>query len=237
MELREAVEFVLRRAGGRSGAEAEVVAAEGDALEAGVRLGRTEKLKRSRERRVALRVFTGGSCAVVSTADLAPEALAALVEECAILAGATAADPLSGLPDLAGEGPLPSALDLFDPAAEHVTAEDAISLARVAEEAALGSDPRVSNSEGAEFSSATRRLIYASSGGFRGEVATSSFSLSVVPVARDGGGMQRDYWYTTHRDPLRLEGAESVGRTAGEVLGQSGLQCLDLASVGPPIDV
>jgi PmbA protein len=35
-------------------------------------------------------------------------------------------------------------------------------------------------------------------------------------VAEDGGGMQRDYWYTTHRDPSRLEDPEAVGRTAGE---------------------
>ena len=28
--------------------------------------------------------------------------------------------------------------------------------------------------------------------------------------------MQRDYWYTTNRDPNRLEDANSVGRTAGE---------------------
>ncbi len=28
--------------------------------------------------------------------------------------------------------------------------------------------------------------------------------------------MQRDYWYTTHRDPARLDDAQSVGRTAGE---------------------
>jgi PmbA protein len=27
--------------------------------------------------------------------------------------------------------------------------------------------------------------------------------------------MQRDYWYTTHRDPARLEDAEGVGRMAG----------------------
>jgi PmbA protein len=28
--------------------------------------------------------------------------------------------------------------------------------------------------------------------------------------------MQRDYWYTTHRDPQRLEDPEAVGRIAGE---------------------
>ena len=30
--------------------------------------------------------------------------------------------------------------------------------------------------------------------------------------------MQRDYWFTSERNPARLESAESVGRTAGEHL-------------------
>jgi PmbA protein len=216
MELLEAVELVLSRAGQLTGVEAEAVAAEGDHLEAGVRLGRTEKLKRSRERRVALRLIASGSSAVVSTADLTSATLAALVEECAALARATAPDALSGLPDLAGEPPLPAALDLFDAAAEHLGADEAIALARAAEDAALRSDPRLGNSEGGEFSSGTRRLIYATSGGFRGEYRTSSFSLSVVPVARGDGGMQRDYWYTAARHRSALESPESVGRTAAE---------------------
>jgi len=35
-------------------------------------------------------------------------------------------------------------------------------------------------------------------------------------VAEDKGGMQRDYWYASQRDPARLEKAEDIGRIAGE---------------------
>jgi len=35
-------------------------------------------------------------------------------------------------------------------------------------------------------------------------------------VAEQKGAMQRDYWYTSERDPARLEDAERVGRVAGE---------------------
>ncbi|MGH7898124.1 MAG: TldD/PmbA family protein, partial [Candidatus Binatia bacterium] len=214
MELGEAVELILSRARALAGVEAEVVAAEGHHLEAGVRLGRTEKLKRSRERRVALRLIVSGSSAVVSTADLTPDPLTALVDECAALARATAPDPLAGLPDLAAEPALAARLDLYDPVAEHVGADEAIGLAQAAETAALETDSRLENSEGGEFSCGSRRLVYATATGFRGEYRTSSFSLSVVPVARAGGGMQRDYWYTAARHRSALESAASVGKTA-----------------------
>ncbi len=212
MELREAVDFTLSRA--RTFGEAEVVGAEGDRLEVGVRLHEVEKLKRSRERRIAVRIFVGRSSAVCATADLDPRSLADLVTECRAMAGVTASDPFSGLPDATDRVSSDCGLELYDPSVETVTAEEAIGLARAAEEAALGSDPRLTNSEGAEFSSGSRRLLYATAGGFEGEYRTSSFSLSVVPVAAANGTMQRDYWYSSARMRSDLRSAEQIGREA-----------------------
>jgi PmbA protein len=216
MNLDEGIDLTLRRTHGFGGVEAEVVAVEGDRLDVGVRLGKTEKLKRSRERRLALRLFAGQSSAVTSTADLSESSLVALVNECAGLARATTPDPFSGLPDLHGEPPLPVDLDLFDPIAEAFTAEGAIKIARDSEEAALAVDSRLSNSEGAEFSVGARRLVYATSRGFRGEQRSSSFSLTVVPVAVANASMQRDYWYTAARHRARLDDPCDVGRKAAE---------------------
>ncbi len=214
MDLAEAVDLVIVRARRHASVEAEVTAAETDRLEVGVRIAKTEKLKRSRERRLALRLFVGQSSATVSTADVAPDSLASLVDDALALARATASDPFSGLPDL-GDAPKPRTdLDLFDPTAESFAAEEAIALARSAEQAALDADPRITNSEGAEFSVAARRLIYASSSGFRGEQRSSSFSLTVVPVAKSGESMQRDYWYTSARHRSRLDAPTVVGREA-----------------------
>jgi PmbA protein len=214
MNLDEAMDLTLRRARGFDGVEAEVVAVEGDRLDVGVRLGKTEKLKRSRERRLALRLFAGQSSAVTSTADLSESSLAELASDCARLARTTTPDPFSGLPDLHEEPPLPLDLDLFDPSAEGLTAEEAIMIARDSEEAALAFDPRLSNSEGAEFSVGTRRLVYATSRGFQGEQRASSFSLTVVPVAVADGSMQRDYWYTAARHHAHLDDPGDVGRRA-----------------------
>lgn len=214
MKLAEAAGLVLERVRARPGAQADVVAAEGDRLEVGVRLGKTIKLKRSGERRLSLRLFLGQSSAVVSTSDLSTSSLEAVVSDCFDLARSTAADPFSGLADLSAEPPLSQGLDLYDPSAETMTAQDAIALARAAEDAALGADPRLTNSEGAEFSSSVRRLVYATTQGFFGENRSSSFSLSVVPVAVAADGMQRDYWYSAARRLEALEDPGSVGRTA-----------------------
>lgn len=212
-DLREAVERVVRAV--RRTAEGDVVAVEADSLEVGVRLGKPEKLKRSRERRLALRVFAGRSSAIVSTADLAERALDTLVSDGIALARSTASDPFSGLPDPADLGtPTDVDLDLIDPTAGEVSVEQLLADARSAEEAALAADPRLSNSEGAEASSSTRRLVYASSTGFFGEQRGSSFSLSVVPVAESAGAMQRDYWYSSARHREDLQAAAEVGRTA-----------------------
>ncbi len=59
-------------------------------------------------------------------------------------------------------------------------------------------------------------FILANTRGFLAGFANSKASLSCGVVAEDKGGMQRDYWYTTHRDPNRLESPERVGRLAGE---------------------
>jgi PmbA protein len=216
MELDEGIDLVLRRVRGLSGAEADVLAVETDRLEAGVRLGETEKLKRSRERRLAVRLFVGRSSAIASTSDLTPSSLERLVSDCRALARATAADPFSGLADVGDQLPSPAELGLFDPTAQDVTAEEAVSLAQTAERAALECDTRLTNSEGAEVSVSSRRLAYATSRGFRGAYHSSHFSLTVVPVAVADGSMQRDYWYTAARNRAALEDPRSVGVKAAK---------------------
>jgi PmbA protein len=211
VELDEGIDLVLRRAHALGGAEADVLAVESDRLEAGVRLGETEKLKRSRERRLAVRLFVGRSSAIASTSDLTPSSLETLVSDCRELARATAADPFGGLADVGDQLPWPAELGLFDSTAQDVTAEEAISLAQTAERAALECDARLTNSEGAEVWVSGRRLAYATSRGFRGAYRSSHFSLTVVPVAVADGSMQRDYWYTAGRRRAALEDPRTVG--------------------------
>ena len=92
--------------------------------------------------------------------------------------------------------------------------EEKIDWARRAEAAALESDARVRNSEGAEFYNRQGRVAYASTGGFAAGFRVSSFALSVTPVASDDGDMERDYWYTSARRLADLEPPEEIGREA-----------------------
>lgn len=215
MRLDEAVEHVVRGVRAATGTEGDVIAVEADSMEVGVRLGTLEKLKRSRERRLALRVFVGRSSAIVSSADLRAAALDSLVENAVDLARSTADDPFGGLAD----PPLERTeidLDLFDRSAQEASVDDLLASAKLAEEAALGADPRLVNSEGAEASATWRQSFYASTRGFEGRHEGSSFSISAVPVAESEGIKQRDYWYSTARHRSDLEDPQSVGRIAAK---------------------
>src|SRR2546428_7945082 len=90
-----------------------------------------------------------------------------------------------------------------------------IELAPRTEKAALAVDPRLSNSEGAEFSTFGGRTVFADSHGFYGEYQSSSFSCAVAPIAVQNGLMQRDYWYAIGRKLNRLDSPEAVGQEAG----------------------
>ncbi len=214
--LEEIAELLLAAAKRHGATAADVVVAEGDSLSVGVRLGEVEKLKQSRAKHLGLRVFTGQSTAISATADFSRDALTKLAEETCALARVTAPDPFAGLPasgDLAREIP---DLDLYDPDVETMTPERGIEMARAAEAVALGADPRITNSEGAEFGSGYDHVVYASSAGFLGGYRDSGFSLSVVPIATENGGMQRDYWYSSSRRLGALEAAEAIGRKAAQ---------------------
>jgi PmbA protein len=181
---------------------------------ASVRLGQVDTVTHSREQRLSLRVFSGKASAAASTSDLSRESLERVVEQATALARITAEDPHAGLPDpaeLVGEVP---DLELVDRSATPLTPEEKIEVARRAEAAALAVDPRISNSEGAEYFDRHARYAYATSHGFARGYETSHFGVTVSPVAAQNGEMQRDSWYSTVRHRATLEDPESIGRTA-----------------------
>jgi PmbA protein len=207
---------VLATAKIRGASQGDVVMVEGDSFFVTVRLGDVEKISQAQEKRLGLRLFSGSSSASASTSDISREAIERLVDDTINMARATAQDPFSGLPDaslLARD--LPD-MDLFDDAARSVSVDEKIAIALAAEKTAMEFDPRITNSEGAEFSNQTGRVIYASSQGFCGEYHGSTFGHSVAPVASQNGSMQRDYWYSSNRKFARLDSPQSVGKKAAE---------------------
>jgi len=204
----------LARASGATGADAVAVVSE-SSLSA-VRLGEVEKVKLSRERRVGLRCLVGTRSAVGSTADLTEAALRRFVQDAVEMARVVAEDPHAGLPEttaLARDWP---DLGLADPAGLGIGPEERLDRARRCEAAALAVDARLQNSEGADFTLSSGRVAYASSAGFAGAYDSTSYGLSVSPVARDGGTMQRDGWWDASRAIADLASPEEIGRIAAE---------------------
>ncbi|MBZ0159414.1 TldD/PmbA family protein [Candidatus Methylomirabilis sp.] len=223
MISRQIVEDVLQEAKRKGATATDLVLVENELVTAQVRLRETEMLRSAREVRLGLRLFFDKRSATSSTSDLSKESLARLVEDTAVLAKAIAHDEYSGLP-LAEEcaKDIPD-LHLYDPDGEALTVKDQLDRAKAAEDAALSSDSRITNSEGAEFTSNLFRVIYGSSQGFLGEYRGSTFSLAVSPIASSEDGMQRDHWYSRTRHLGAMESPEAIGKRAAErALGRLG---------------
>lgn len=204
----------------RAGAsDAEVTIREGDEFSTTVRLGEVETLKESGSRGVGLRVLVqadnGYRVASTSSSDFTPEGIERLIRGAVALAQVTSIDPFAGLPDPGEFGQLAGDLRLFSDDVYSLPTEERIALARRAEAAAMATDTRLVNSDGASFDAATGRRIFANSRGFLGEYRSSYCSIVASPIAQSANGeMQRDYWWSQARAFRDLESPESVGQEA-----------------------
>lgn len=181
-----------------------------------VRLGKPELVEEAGQRAASLRVLREGRVAVTSTSDLSETGISLLVRDALELCQLSEPDSAAGPAprELLSTPPYPD-LDLLDPNVAAIDAGLALDLATRAEAAALGSDARITLSEGASFgrSSATRALVFSS--GFEGVRQDSDASLSVVPVVTDQDDKKRrGYYWTGKRHRADLEDVRFVGEEA-----------------------
>ena len=196
--------------------DAEVVVYEGDEFSTLVRLGEVEQLKESGSRAIGLRVFFGKRTASTSSSDISPNALRRLVEGAVTLARITSEDPHAGLPEPGefGQHDAASRCLYFKDVNEQPPA-DRIRIAREVEAAAMAYDPRIQNSGGGDFDTATSHKILMNSRGFTGEYRRSYCGFSAAPIAHDEQGrMQRNYWYSSARTTRLLEDPVGIGHEA-----------------------
>lgn len=181
-----------------------------------VRKGEIEKLLEAGSRGVSIRVIKDKRTAVCNTSDFTPKALDEMVRTAIELAKISEPDEFAGLPakeDLARETGL--ALQLYDERIESLTVDEMKDLVLRAEQAAFDFDPRVNNSEGAEFGAERGQVVLANSLGFSGSYPYTAASLSVSVLADDTDGKkQSDYWFTAEHSFHRLASPEDVGRQA-----------------------
>lgn len=205
----------LARAAGASDAAVEV--SEGAGLSVSVRCGKLENVERNRDKSIGVTVYVGQRRGNASSSDFSARSLQQTVQAAYDIARFTAEDPAAGLPDaddLATPAEAARDLDLFHPWA--IDAAAAAELAQRCEAAALATDPRITNSEGAAVSAQQSHFWAGNTRGFRGGYASSRHSLSVAPIAGRGAAMQRDAWYSSMRDAAELASPEAVGRYAAE---------------------
>ena len=198
----------------KAGADAaDAVHVESASLSIAQRLGNPEKLERSEEADLGLRVLIGKKQAIVSSSDFEPDAVAELVERVVAMAKAVPDDEFCGLADPAQLATDIPEIDICDP--DEPAAETLIEKASIAEEAARAV-PGVTNSEGAEAGWGRATVTVAATNGFAHTYSGSHASLAVSVLAGEGTAMERDYDYTGAVYSSDLRDPGEVGRTAGE---------------------
>lgn len=199
----------------KAGADAaDAVFSADTATEVQVRLGQLEDVGRAENAELSLRVFVGRRSASVSTSDLSDATLDTLVERAVAMAGQAPEDPYAGLApqERLLHGTAPN-LDLDDHA--DISPETLKERALAAEDAARGV-AGVTNSEGGGASANRAVVALATSHGFAGSYAATSYGVSASVLAGTGGGMERDYAHHATRHFAKLEDPAEIGRRAGE---------------------
>ncbi|HWZ30807.1 MAG TPA: metallopeptidase TldD-related protein [Bryobacteraceae bacterium] len=214
-DLEQLASDAVKQALAHGASDAECTAAEGDEFSAVVRMREIEKLTEAGSRGAGIRVLVGKRAGSSYTSDLTKEGLERMVKTALELATITSEDPFAGLPEEDQLGSVGD-LSLYDGEISRLQPEWKIAQAKRTEEVALSIDPRIANSEGASFDSYLGMRVFANSRGFVGSYRTSSCGISVTPVAKHNGSMERDYWYSSARAASRMESPELVGKLAAD---------------------
>ena len=205
---------VLKHAASKGASACEVDVSEGFGQSVTVRCDEVETIEYNRDKGIGITVYAGQRKGYASTSDFSAQALRDTVEAALNIARFTAEDDCAGLAEAALMAKDCPDLDLYHPWA--LSVEEAIETARRCEQAAFDASPQVSNSEGASISTQQAHFVSANSHGFMGGYPTSRHYISCSVIAGEQDAMQRDDWYTTHRNAARLDAAEQVGRIAAE---------------------
>lgn len=211
---------------------AEVSISKTQGIQVSSRLGEVETVEFNHDGALGIAVWNGQRKGSASTSDLSPEALKRTVAAACDIAKYTSEDEFSGLADEAMmvQPEQLIDLDLYHPA--DVSPDQAIELTKQCEQAALDTDKRITNSDGASFSSHQGFRVYGNSYDVLAAYPSSRHSLSCAVIAEQDGEMQRDYDYTVSRLMSNLDSAKVVGdKAAREVLSRLGGRQIDTCKV------
>lgn len=197
---------------GATAAEIEISESIGQNVQ--VRQQDIEHIEYQQDKSLDITVYIGQAKGRASTADFHDKAIADVVIAALNIARFTAQDSCAGLADAALLATEFGNIESFFPWA--LSTDEAIALGKRTERAALQTDNRITNSEGAEVQNDHYQYIYANSNDFCAYQKGSRHSISCSVVAEDTSGMQRNYWYALARDPQDLPQPEEIGEIAAK---------------------
>ncbi len=212
--LRNIAQDMLDYARQRGASAAAVDVSEGFGQGVTVRHGAVETIEYNRDKGLAITVYIGQQHGNASTSDFSPQAMRDTVDAALSIARYTAKDDCSGLPDADMLARDCTDMDLYHP--WDLPVDAAIALAQQCEQAALDTDSRINNSEGATVNLHEVQFVSANSLGFIGGYPSSRHSLSCAVIAGQDDAMERDYWYAVARDARDLPDVKQIGRIAAE---------------------
>jgi len=208
-QLRELAQHALSVARTLGASDASCEVSESTGLSVTVRKRKVETIEHTRDKGLGVTVYLGSRRGHASTSDFSEVAVRQAVEAAHNIARFTAEDDAAGLPDEDTFERNPRDVDLFHPWL--LDTDEAIDLARRCEGAAYAVSPRIVNSEGANVYTSSGHFVLANTRDFSAGYPYSRHSISVSPIARDSGGMQRDDWFSSTRLHADLASPEAIG--------------------------
>ncbi len=194
--------------------DANIEISESNGFSVGVRKLNVETIEKTREKNALITVFNGHRKGYAQTSNFSKNAIRDTVLKAIDIAKYTAEDPFSGLPEKKDLEFSPDYLPLFFQ--WNLSPEEAIEIALTAENASFEVSQQIKNSDGASLSSSHSHFYMMNTKGFQGGYSHTRHALSVAPIAHYKSEMERDFWYTTDRNPLKLSNPKDVGYYAAK---------------------
>ena len=212
-ELQNMLMDILQRAKKKGASDAVVGINMDSGFSVDVHMGEVDTIAFSEDNSVGVTLYIGKAKGSASSSDTSSAALDAMVTAAYEIAKVSAEDPCFGLPD--PEPPVQyEDLDLVHP--WKISTDEAVKKALECENYARSLDERIVNSDGVNLSTFQFCLGHADSQGFLGILESSRHAMSCSLVAKVAGNatMQRDYEYSTARNPLDLLSVQDIAAGA-----------------------
>ena len=206
--------YVNKQAQAKGASESEVEIDVDSGTSVSVRLKELESVTLNNDKSLSITVYFGKKRGIATTSDFSKEAIESCLAAACDIAKFTGEDKAFGLASSKLYPKKDIELDLYHPFEDSHDAM--IAKVLVVEKTALSFDKRISNSEGANFSTSNNLFVQANSNGFIGGFPSSRHTISCSVIAKDSSGMQRDYSYSNSRKISNLQSLEEIGETSAQ---------------------